>query len=246
MDMEYRRLGRSGLQVSVLSFGSWVTFGPQLDRRPGRRLPGRRLRRRRQLLRQRRGLRRRASPSGSWARPSPAGLAPPQLRRVHQAVLGPPRRPSTCATRSTASTCSRPSTARSSASGSTSSTSSSATAPTPRRRSRRRCGPCRTSSAAARRSTGAPRSGRRRRSARPGTSPSATTCTSRSWSSPSTTCFARDQVEKEYARLYDEHRPRPHHLEPAGLGPAHRQVPRRHPRGQPGRPARLRVAAGTC
>ncbi|MGD0219122.1 MAG: aldo/keto reductase [Acidimicrobiales bacterium] len=29
--MEYRRLGRSGLQVSVLSLGSWVTFGPQLD-----------------------------------------------------------------------------------------------------------------------------------------------------------------------------------------------------------------------
>ena len=31
MDMEYRRLGRSGIKVSVLSFGSWVTFGPQLD-----------------------------------------------------------------------------------------------------------------------------------------------------------------------------------------------------------------------
>jgi len=31
MDMQYRRLGRSGLKVSVLSFGSWVTFGPQLD-----------------------------------------------------------------------------------------------------------------------------------------------------------------------------------------------------------------------
>lgn len=29
--MEYRRLGRSGLKVSVLSFGSWVTFGNQLD-----------------------------------------------------------------------------------------------------------------------------------------------------------------------------------------------------------------------
>ena len=29
--MEYRRLGRAGLEVSVLSFGSWVTFGPQLD-----------------------------------------------------------------------------------------------------------------------------------------------------------------------------------------------------------------------
>jgi voltage-dependent potassium channel beta subunit len=28
--MQYRRLGRSGLKVSVLSFGSWVSFGPQL------------------------------------------------------------------------------------------------------------------------------------------------------------------------------------------------------------------------
>jgi voltage-dependent potassium channel beta subunit len=28
--MEYRHLGRSGLKVSVLSFGSWVTFGNQL------------------------------------------------------------------------------------------------------------------------------------------------------------------------------------------------------------------------
>ncbi len=29
--MEYRRLGKSGLKVSVLSFGAWVTFGQQLD-----------------------------------------------------------------------------------------------------------------------------------------------------------------------------------------------------------------------
>jgi len=29
--MEYRHLGRSGLRISALSFGSWVTFGPQLD-----------------------------------------------------------------------------------------------------------------------------------------------------------------------------------------------------------------------
>ncbi len=28
--MEYRRLGKSGLQISVLSFGSWVTFGNQI------------------------------------------------------------------------------------------------------------------------------------------------------------------------------------------------------------------------
>jgi voltage-dependent potassium channel beta subunit len=29
--MEYRRLGRSGLQLSVLSFGSWVTFHKQIN-----------------------------------------------------------------------------------------------------------------------------------------------------------------------------------------------------------------------
>jgi len=29
--MEYRRLGKSGLKVSALSFGSWVTFGAQMD-----------------------------------------------------------------------------------------------------------------------------------------------------------------------------------------------------------------------
>jgi voltage-dependent potassium channel beta subunit len=31
MTMAYRRLGRAGIKVSELSFGSWVTFGPQLD-----------------------------------------------------------------------------------------------------------------------------------------------------------------------------------------------------------------------
>jgi voltage-dependent potassium channel beta subunit len=31
VEMPYRRLGRSGLKVSMLSFGSWVTFKSQLD-----------------------------------------------------------------------------------------------------------------------------------------------------------------------------------------------------------------------
>jgi aryl-alcohol dehydrogenase-like predicted oxidoreductase len=31
MEMEYRRLGGSGLKVSALSYGSWVTFSSQLD-----------------------------------------------------------------------------------------------------------------------------------------------------------------------------------------------------------------------
>jgi len=36
MDMPYRYLGRSGLKVSALSFGSWVTFDHQLDVGPAR------------------------------------------------------------------------------------------------------------------------------------------------------------------------------------------------------------------
>ena len=55
--MNYRRLGRSGLKVSELSFGSWVTYGNQLAADDRARMHGRRLRRRGQLLRQRRGLR---------------------------------------------------------------------------------------------------------------------------------------------------------------------------------------------
>jgi voltage-dependent potassium channel beta subunit len=36
--MEYRYLGNSGLQVSVLSYGAWVTFGSQLDETAARQL----------------------------------------------------------------------------------------------------------------------------------------------------------------------------------------------------------------
>jgi voltage-dependent potassium channel beta subunit len=36
--MNYRRLGRSGLKVSALSFGSWVTYGNQVDTRAAREL----------------------------------------------------------------------------------------------------------------------------------------------------------------------------------------------------------------
>jgi len=31
--MKYRKLGRSGLKISELSFGSWVTFNKQVDSR---------------------------------------------------------------------------------------------------------------------------------------------------------------------------------------------------------------------
>lgn len=36
--MQYRRLGSSGLQLSALSFGAWVTFGRQVDRNQARNL----------------------------------------------------------------------------------------------------------------------------------------------------------------------------------------------------------------
>ena len=36
--MQYRRLGRSGLQLSALSFGAWVTFGRQVGRKEAREL----------------------------------------------------------------------------------------------------------------------------------------------------------------------------------------------------------------
>ncbi|EIL87241.1 voltage-gated potassium channel beta subunit [Rhodanobacter fulvus Jip2] len=36
--MQYRRLGKSGLQLSALSFGAWVTFGKQVDRTQAREL----------------------------------------------------------------------------------------------------------------------------------------------------------------------------------------------------------------
>lgn len=38
--MEYRNLGKSGLQVSELSFGSWLTFGKQIDDITAERLMG--------------------------------------------------------------------------------------------------------------------------------------------------------------------------------------------------------------
>ena len=34
--MQYRRLGKSGLQVSAFSFGSWVTFAKQVDIAPAK------------------------------------------------------------------------------------------------------------------------------------------------------------------------------------------------------------------
>src|ERR1700761_3628524 len=36
--MEYRKMGKTGLQLSILSYGSWVTFAKQVDDTLGDRL----------------------------------------------------------------------------------------------------------------------------------------------------------------------------------------------------------------
>ncbi len=105
MKMQYRRLGRSGLQVSVLSFGSWVTFGTQVDTGLARDCLGDGRRRRGQLLRQRRGLRRRRVRADHGRGHRRARLAPAVLRDLDQGLLGHRTTRSTCGTRSTASTC---------------------------------------------------------------------------------------------------------------------------------------------
>ena len=58
-EMPYRRLGRSGIKVSVLSFGSWVTFKSQLDVDRAIDCMAAAYDAGGELLRQRRGLRRR-------------------------------------------------------------------------------------------------------------------------------------------------------------------------------------------
>ena len=89
----YRRLGASGLKVSELSFGSWVTYGNQLGDGPRARVHGGRVRRRRQLLRQRRGLREGPVGNDHGRGAAEARLAALVVHRVDQVLLGPARRP---------------------------------------------------------------------------------------------------------------------------------------------------------
>ena len=60
---------------------------------------------------------------------------------------------------------------------------------------------------------------------------------------PQYNLFHRKRVEQEYKRLYEDHRPRADHLEPAGIRPAHRQIPRRCAVRQSRAVAGLRLAA---
>ena len=245
--MPYRRLGRSGLKVSVLSFGSWVTFGNQLDTGAAKEC----------LAAAYDGGvnffdNAEAYAGGESERIMGAGhrrarLGRGTLRDLDQGLLGHPRRRVNM---------------REHAQPQVPDAGDRRLARAPRarlrrppllpparsrtRRSRRRCGRCPTSSSSG-------------KALYWGTSEWTADEIRAAWDiaerhhlhkpvmeQPQYNLFERRRVEQEYARLYDDIGLGPHHLEPARVGPAHRQVPRRHPRGQPGRAARLRVAARTC
>ena len=245
--MEYRRLGRSGLQVSVLSFGSWVTFGAQLDTGLARDCLAAACDARRQLLRQRRGVRRRRVRADHGRRPSPssAGTAPPTSSR----------RSSSGASTTTAVNmrntlnrkylmqaidgslerlgldfvdllfCHRPDpdTPIEETVWAMSDIVVGGQGPllghvrVVGRRDPRRVGDRRPAPPAQAGDGAAAVQPVRARAGRAGVRPA-----------------------------LRGHRARPHHVEPARVGPAHRQVPRRRPGGQPRRAARLRVAARRC
>ena len=241
--MPYRRLGRSGLQVSALSFGSWVTFGDQLDTSLAKEC----------LTAAHDGGVNFFDNAESYAggeSESIMGAAIAELGwpresyvRQHQGLLGPPRRPQHAQhaqpqvpaaghrgqPRALRARLRRP-----------------AVLPPPRPGDPDRgdrLGDVTTSSSAG-------------QALYWGTSEWSADEIRAAWEiaerhhlhkpvmeQPQYNLLERRRVERRVRPPVRRHRPRPHHLEPARLGPAHRQVPRRRPRGQPGRAARLRVAA---
>ena len=167
--MQYRRSGRSGLQLPAISLGLWHNFGarPAVRDRPRDRPP--RLRPRHHPLRPREQLRAAVRLGRGELRPDlprrPAAL-PRRARDLDEGRLRHVARP-VRRVAARASTCSRASTSRSRGWASTTSTSSTRTASTRTRRSRRRWARSTRPCGRARRSTPAsPRTRRRRRARR--------------------------------------------------------------------------------
>ena len=243
--MPYRRLGRTGLKVSVLSFGSWVTFGTQVDTGAAPGLPGR------PPVTQgvnffdnaeayaggeSERIMGEAIAELGWPRWSyvistkvfwgihdgaeHAQHAQPQVpaagdRRLARAARPRLRRPPLLPPR-------RPET----------------------RRSRRRCGRCPTSSPAGKALYwGTSEWTRRRDPRRVGDRRAPPPAQAGGGAAAVQPARTAERVEQRVRPALRRHRPRPHDVEPARVGPADRQVPRRRPRRQPRRAARLRVAA---
>ena len=134
--MEFRHLGRSGMLVSEISYGNWITHGSQVEEDAGHRLRARRPRPRHHHLRHRRRLRR--HPGRGRARPGAEGRAPRGPGDLHQGLLADRARAATTAACPASTSWSR-STARCAGCRPTTSTCTRRTATTTRPRSRRRC-----------------------------------------------------------------------------------------------------------
>ena len=142
MEMEYRRLGHTGLKVSVLSFGSWVTFGPQLAGSLAEDCLAAAYDAGVNFFDNAEAYSAGESERIMGEAIASLGLAPPQLRPLHQAVLGHPRGRQHAQHPQSQVPAAGHRRFAWSAWASTSSTSSTATVPTPRHRSRKPCGPC--------------------------------------------------------------------------------------------------------
>ena len=218
--MQYRYLGDSGLMVSEMAFGNWITHAGQIEEEAALACVTAALdagittfdtadiyagTRPRTCS----AARSRASAGRAW-RSSPRCTGPPD--RAGTTVV--------CR----ASTSSRRATAPCAGSASTTSTCTRPTASTTRPRSRKRCGRSTTSCAPARSSTSAFRSGAPRRSRRPWRSPSRWASTGSSPTSRSTACCTASSRREVHPHLRHL-RHRADRVVTDGPGRAQRQVP---------------------
>ena len=102
--MEYRRLGRTGIKVSALSFGSWVTFDAQLKDDLAMECMQAAYDAGCNFFDNAEAYAGGESEAIMGRRHRRARLAALVVRADDEGVLGPPRRARTCRTRSTAST----------------------------------------------------------------------------------------------------------------------------------------------
>ena len=97
--MNYRRLGRSGLKVSELSFGSWVTYGNQMGEDVARECMAAAYDAGVNFFDNAEVYARGAVRDDHGRRAAQAGLAPRVLRGLDQVLLGHARRARTRRTR---------------------------------------------------------------------------------------------------------------------------------------------------
>ena len=205
--MEYRRLGPSGLQVSELSLGSWVTYHNQVDTAAAREMLAAAMDAGVNFFDNAEVYAKGQSEIVMGEAFKALALAAPQLRRLDQVLLGPrPRRPG------------RQPQGHAQPQVPDAGDRRLAQAPAARLRRPGLLPPARPEHAdrgdglgderhhraAARRSTGARASGRRPRSARPGTIAERHHLHKPVMEQPQYHLFHRQRVEQEYAPLYDD------------------------------------------